>query len=135
MTVEFKSNPMYDLAILSGFEPNLEPVFAMQVSQTKKVTKQFKKSYEAYKQNLLKTEGQNYGQFLKKVEVSLLGLQDCATETEAREKISAKLEALALVRIKEEATLKPARLFFHRIGHFLRGHGFKTKGEWGLKLV
>jgi len=139
MSVEFTSNQIYDIAILSGVKLT-EQVFKRQLpvgligEAAKKALSNLKSSYKQYQENLLQEEGEKCGRFAKRVSANWRELKD-PSMLKVLDAVSVKLEQLANKRITKENKLNPILLFFHRIGHCLRGHGFNTKGEWSLALA
>lgn len=49
--------------------------------------------------------------------------------------VSTKIKELADIRIKKEDKFNSIHKFFHKIGQFFQGHGFRTEGKWGLSVA
>lgn len=126
MSIKFKSNPLSDALIFSGIEINYEK---------KKLkgqdAKELKKSYEDHKKDI----NLSYDQFVTIVEKNLSNLNQVFTREYFRADLASKLSELATKRINQkESKFSKSYLFFEKIVQVFSGHGFITKGEWGLKL-
>lgn len=135
MTVHFQSTPLLDLVIYSGIDIKYE----CQLQNTplrgdieKKALADLKQSYDDYKSNL----HFKYGQFLKRVENNIVELKRPEMPNIVRHAIACKLSDLAKRRIEvKESHYSGLHKFFHKVGQWFQGHGFRTKAEWGLLLA
>jgi len=128
----FKSTPFIDAMLYAGveYEPQLKGT-ALQGEAAQKALEQLKASYERHKDTLkLKS-----GEYLHNVEVSLNQFKDPAIPSTARRAVALKLSTLAHKRMTKESNFSAIHKFFHKIGQLFKGHGFRTKGEWGLELA
>lgn len=134
--IEFQSNPFLDALLFSG----KELVFENEPELSKSVDKvggralsQLKASYELHRAEVMQLK---YGQFLKLVEGSFRNFKEGAIPSEVRGAVASKLEELGKREIEEkEKTFSKVHRFFHKLGQFLQGHGFRTQGEFGRKLA
>jgi hypothetical protein len=134
MGLEFKSNKLMDIAIFSGveykYENQVPPGLIGDAAQG--ALAELKTSYENYKKNL----NFKYGKFLTNVEANLKHLNSTNVSSDARSKVATKLTELAQDRISnKESNFSGARRFFHKVGQLFKGHGYRTKGEWGLEVA
>lgn len=135
MSVDFKSNPIVDTIIFAGVDVeygNQLNGIPLKGQAAQKALEHLKKSYEEYKANL----NLKYGQFLKNVEGNISEFNKPETHSEVRHAVAMKLSDLANRRITiKENNFSGIHKFFHRIGQLFKGHGFRTKGEWGVELA
>lgn len=88
--------------------------------------------YEKYRETL--SEKLKYGKFAKIIQKNLKKL-DSITQDD-RVLIVAKLVSLAYRRIEtKENNFSGIYTFFHKCNQWLHGHGFQTKGQWGIELA
>lgn len=134
MTIEFKSTPLNDAIIFSGVDIN----YRKQLNDTRltgeaadSALNHLKDSYDKHKSQV----AFKYGKFLKIIEGNLSELKRPDTPKKVRNAVANKLTELANTRIIKENKFSGLHKFFHKIGQIFRGHGFRTKGEWGLELA
>lgn len=134
MSVEFHSTPFLDVAIFSGkkvyFEKQLESSHLIGQAR-EKALHDLESSYERHRRNLSKM---SYKTFISKAQKAYLEIKEKTTLEEIRQGISKKLETLSKTEIDKEKAISKIRKFFKRLGNFFNGYGFRTAGEYGLKL-
>jgi len=98
--------------------------------------KQVEEAAKAVINNVSWNSNISYGKFFRSVEKNIDGIVGPKQlPMHLRIAVSLKLSELAKKRIeKKESNFSAVRRFFHRIAQLFKGHGFRTKGEWGLKL-
>lgn len=135
MSVNFQSNPFYDTLLFAGVSINYEnnEVIRGLTGEAKdKALNQLKVSYDNYKANL----NIKYGQYLNNVEKYTDKFNQPNFPSEARDAVAQKLSELANKRLLEkENHFGRVHKFFHKIGQVFKGHGYRTKAEWGLKVA
>lgn len=92
-------------------------------------------------ENLLRSINSNnlpkYGDCLKVIEENMTVLKTTNISRQARMELKNTLERMSAVE-KEKFTAKPyprISKFFQKLGQLIRGHGFLTKPNYGLKLA
>lgn len=135
MFVSFKSNPLLDTLIFAGIDIKYENQLngtRLQGDAAQNALENLKNSYEEYRNNL----NLKYGQFLKNVEENTSEFNKLEIPFEMRLAVAKKLSDLANRRILvKESKFSAIYKFFHKILHLLKGHGFRTKGEWGIEIA
>lgn len=135
MSVNFKSNPFLDTVIFAGIDfkyANQLNGIPLKGEAAQKALENLKKSYEEHKANL----NLKYGQFLKNVEGNISEFNKPEIPSKVRHAVATKLSDLANRRITiKESNFSGIHKFFHKIGQLFKGHGFRTKGEWGVELA
>lgn len=135
MSVNFRSTPFLDIVIFSGIDVKYETQLAgipLKGDAAQKALDNLKASYEEYKANL----NLKYGKFLKNLEKNILEFNKTKIPSEVRHSVAVKLSDLANKRITvKEANFSGLHKFFHKISQLFKGHGFRTKGQWGIELA
>lgn len=135
MSVNFKSHPFLDTLIFAGIDIKHENQLdgtPLKGEALKKALENLKKSYEDHKSNL----NLKYGQFLKNIEGNISEFNKPEITSKVRHAVATKLLDLANRRITiKESNFSGIHKFFHKIGQLFKGHGFRTKGEWGIELA
>jgi len=134
MGIEFKSTELFDIVIFSGeninFKSQVPTGLIGEAAET--AFESLNKSYQEYKKGL----NLNYGQFLNNFETNYKELNQTAVPSHIRKSVASKLSELANRRItQKESNFSCLHKFFHKLGQKFKGHGFRTKGEWGLTLA
>ena len=131
MSIEFKSNPVFDIVIFSGIDIKYETQLSNSnlIGDAKtRALEELSRSYKAHKSGL----NLKYGQFLRTFEENIAQFNN----PKIKSAIATKLSELAKKRIEvKESQFSGIHKFFHKIGQYFKGHGFRTKGEWGIELA
>lgn len=134
MPIRFESNPLLDIYIFSGVNVKYTP----SEDSTEQIGIIAERAFDNIEQLFnehKRTLSLTYDQFLKKIEENISEINNRETSQEIKNTVAAKLSDLAKTRIKtQESKFLWIHKFFHKIGQFCQGHGYQTKGEWGIEL-
>lgn len=130
MNTDFKHNPIIDVVIFSGGKVE----YGTQVSPYLKGPAAAEEEGKV-RAHLGTSPVFDYEKFLRVVEKNLGSLRSASTSLENRKCVAQKLTEMSNSRIGEESSFSRIHKFFHKIGQLFSGHGFRTKGEWGLVVA
>lgn len=136
MSYEYKCAPVMDVFIYSGVVPNLEKKFDQENALLQKGTSVYQEAFANYQKAFEKHRVEL--KFDLHAFVSLVGRNISVIKEAGSENVSVvanKLRDLADTQMKTEKTWNGLKLFFHRLGHVFKGHGFRTEGEWAKEFA
>ncbi len=134
MNINFSELDDIIIFSVNDISENLEPqgLEKLKGDAVQQAIQEFQETYKNYKKDL----NFNYGEFLTIVEENLDRLESPKTRSDYRTSVAHKLSELAYERISQkESNFSWIHKIFHKFRQWRKGHGFKTKGEWGLKLA
>src|ERR1700733_684686 len=122
---------LYDLLVVSGAPPNADEIRAKSHGRVIEKTADVIKSAMGDRENL------RFSKVLHKISNVQTNIMDL--ESTQRQAIAKTLSTLADKRIVQKENFEGffggISKFFHKLNQKIHGHGFQTKGEYGIQLA
>ena len=103
-------------------------ILECRIQSDKQLEKKVALAYDGYKGYL--KQRMHYDAFVELVDKNI----DEVQKGDYTEKVANKIKEWADRKIRKEKKMDPITKFFHKIGQFIQGHGFRTTGKYGKRL-